>query len=362
MQYAHALRRLGCDVYWLERVSSRGDNIPNGDKIVILCERLRPFDLEGGMLIYEESPEGGRRFINIDDGEAEQIIRRADLLLNFDYWIHPELLSMFRRSALVDIDPGLFQTWVSLGSMPLTPHDSYITTGETVGTRDAFFPDAGVEWLRCGPPVALDLWPVAKENTGGRFTTVSSWWSSEWLGEEGDYYDNSKRAAFLEFLELPRYTNQVLELALSLGNGHDDDRRLFQEHGWVVRDTRDVAHSPADYRRYIQKSLGEFSCAKASCRRLSNAWISDRTLCYLASGKPAVVQDTGPSARLPNGFGMIRFSTIEEAAAGLEAVASNYGRHSRAAREIAETHFDAMTIVSRILEHALTPQPVREAS
>jgi hypothetical protein len=363
IQYAHALRRLGCDVYWLERVGSRGDKIPYDDKIAILQKRLRPFGLGRNLLIYEEPAEGaGRRFINVDQHEAETVMRRADLLLNFDYWMRPELVSMFRRAALVDIDPGLFQTWVHLGSMPLTPHDSYITTGETVGTPTASFPDGGVEWLRCGPAVALDLWAVKKQNVGERFTTVSSWWSSEWLGEKGDYYDNSKRAAFLEFLELPRYTNQVLELALSLGDGHDADRKLLQEHGWVVRDTRDVAHSPSDYRRYIRNSMAEFSCAKASCRRLGNAWVSDRTLCYLASGKPAVVQDTGPSTRLPNGIGMIRFTTLDEAAAGIREVTSNYTRHARAARDIAETHFDAMSVVSGILDYALAARTAKSVT
>jgi hypothetical protein len=357
MQYAHALRRLGCEVHWLERVGTAGGKIPNEQKIAILCERLRPFGLDGNTLIYEESQSGGRRFINRDDAEAEKVIRRADLLLNFDYWMKPEFLSVFHRTALVDIDPGLFQTWVSLGSMPLTPHDSYVTTGETVGTPEASFPHIGVEWLSCGPAVALDLWPVTKEDAGCRFTTVSSWWSSEWLEDQGELYENNKRAAFLEFIELPRRTNQTLELALSLGDGSDDDRKLLEDHGWVVRDTREVAHSPADYRRYIQTSMGEFSCAKASCRRLRNAWVSDRTLCYLASGKPVVVQDTGPSKRLPSGMGMFRFSTIEEAAAGLGAIASDYERHAKAAREIAETHFDAMNVVSRILDYALEPRP-----
>jgi glycosyltransferase involved in cell wall biosynthesis len=120
-----------------------------------------------------------------------------------------------------------------------------------------------------------------------------------------------------------------------------------------VRHSREVAGSPEAYRSYIQQSRGEFSCAKPSCIDFQNAWISDRTLCYLASGKPAVVQHTGPSVYLPDGEGLFRFTTLEEAAAALEAVNTDYGRHCRAAREIAEAYFDAEQVATRVLNETL---------
>jgi glycosyltransferase involved in cell wall biosynthesis len=121
-----------------------------------------------------------------------------------------------------------------------------------------------------------------------------------------------------------------------------------------VRHALEVARTPELYRDYIQRSRGEWSAAKASCMRFQNAWVSDRTLCYLASGKPVVVQDTGPSAILPNGEGMFRFSSLDEAAAALEAVNADYARHCRAARALAERHFDARQVIARMLEQALT--------
>src|SRR5438132_12803699 len=84
-----------------------------------------------------------------------------------------------------------------------------------------------------------------------------------------------------------------------------------------------------------------------------NAWVSDRTLCYLASGKPVVVQHTGPSAYLPHGEGMFRFTSLDEATEGLEEVNANYERHCRAARNIAETHFDSTRILESVLNAAL---------
>src|SRR3989442_15688054 len=89
------------------------------------------------------------------------------------------------------------------------------------------------------------------------------------------------------------------------------------------------------YRAYVQSSRGEFSCAKPSCIEFQNAWVSDRTLCYLASGKPVVAQHTGPSSYLPDGEGMFRFSTLEDAAWALAGIQPDYPRPCGRARAIA---------------------------
>ena len=127
----------------------------------------------------------------------------------------------------------------------------------------------------------------------------------------------------------------------------------MEEGGWTVRDAWEACPTPEDYRTYIQASRAEFSCAKPSCRLLANAWISDRTLCYLASGKPAVVEHTGPSRFLPDAEGLLRFRDMDEAVAAIEAVEAEYDRHSRLARELAEEHFDGEKVVRRVLELAL---------
>jgi hypothetical protein len=87
--------------------------------------------------------------------------------------------------------------------------------------------------------------------------------------------------------------------------------------------------------------------------QLQNAWVSDRTICYLASGKPAIVQHTGPSRFLPDAEGIFRFRSIDEAAQMLSLVESDYSRQCDAARALAETYFDAEKVVGRVLEKAL---------
>jgi hypothetical protein len=358
LQYAHALRQLGCEVFWLERVRCDDPRRDASAAISTFLRRMDRFGLGGRAILYETDEEGALRFIDVSPATAERLFRRADLLLNFHYAIDAALLARFRRTALVDIDPGLLQFWMSRGQIRVPPHDLYLTIGETVGTPEARFPDCGLAWTHIRPPVCLDLWPFTYDPDCRRFTTVSSWLGGEYVTEgRGEtkkvLYENDKRLAFLQFADLPARTPRELELALHLDGKLDaDDRELLERKGWRVRHALEVARTPERYRAYIQTSRGEFSCVKPSCVQFQNAWMSDRTLCYLASGKPVVVQDTGPSAFLPTGEGVFRFSTIEEAAEGLAAIDARYERHCRAARTIAETFFDARVVLSDILNLA----------
>jgi len=357
MQYVQGLHQLGCEVYWLERFCSSGDQGYDASVLSTFAKRMERYGLAGKLMLYmshEQSSDSGQyTYLGMTQLEAEAILRRADLLLNFDYRIDAILLSCFRRTALVDIDPGLLQFWMATRQLLVPPHDVYITTGETVGTPSALFPDCGRLWFHIRPPICLERWPYVHDPRCEAFTTVSSWWGDEWITDGTEVYENNKRVPFLEFTELPGRTSQQLELALFFGDGDAQDLRVLASHGWRVRHSLEVARTPEMYQAYIQGSRGEFSCAKPSCMKFQNAWISDRTLCYLASGKPAVVQNTGPSALLPNGEGMFRFATLEEAADALATINRDYERHCRAARAMAEAYFDAKQVLRAILNVAL---------
>jgi hypothetical protein len=366
MQYAQGLRRLGCDVYWLEQYRPPPDPVQEAALLGNFRERMKRFGFEGKTLLYVRErgqPVGGDplRWTGCTWSEVERILRRADLLLNFNYRLEPRLLGYARHSALVDIDPGLLQFWISTGQLAVAPHDLYLTTGETVGTPAAPFSDCGLEWHHIRPPICLDLWPVSYDPQAESFTTVSSWTTTDYLKvtENGKTVlrENTKRVAFLQFAELPRRTGQSLELALHTDHRDEADLALLKRHGWQIRHSREVAGSPEAYRSYIQRSRGEFSCAKASCMEFQNAWVSDRTLCYLASGKPVVVQHTGPSSYLPHGEGMFRFTSLDEAAAAFDTINGDYTRQCRAAREIAEAHFDSKCVLEAVLNAALDARP-----
>jgi hypothetical protein len=354
LQYAHGLRRLGCDVFWLEALRPDDGRRP-ASAVSTFFRRMERYGLGGKAILYEAPagpPDPDRiRFVGMSSARAEAVLSRADLLLNFHYAMDPGMLSRFRRTALVDVDPGLLQLWMSRGQLRAPAHDVYLTTGETVGTPGSRIEDCGLPWIRIRPPVCLDLWPYRHDPACRRFTTVSTWLGGEYVTEgKRVLYENDKRVSFLRFAELPARTSSELELAIHLRDRLDaPDRELLERNGWRIRHALEVARTPEMYRAYIQASRGELSCVKPSCVELQNAWVSDRTLCYLASGKPAVVQHTGPSAFLPDGEGMFRFSTIDEAAAALGAVEAEYERHCRAARGIAEAFFDSQAVLADAL-------------
>jgi hypothetical protein len=355
LNWALGLRSLGCRVVWLEVIDSHTDAGLARQLVAGLQSRLACYGLGGALGLALCSPTAESVPADIAGGCLDlDAAGEADLLLNMAYSACPRLPARFRSSALIDIDPGLLQIWLSEGVMQLARHDVYFTTSEVVGQPGARFPDGGVSWQFTPPCVALDWWPVSVAAEAAPFTTVSHWSSSkEWVTYAEESYHNDKRSGFLPFLDLPRQTQQSLELALCLAADEDEERRMLEQRGWRVRHAHTVASTPWDYQHYIQQSRGEFSCVKPSCVRLQNAWVSDRTLCYLASGKPAVVQDTGPSRYLPGAAGLLRFRDIAQAVHCLELVEADYGQHCQYARALAEEFFDARKVAQQVLERAL---------
>jgi len=258
----------------------------------------------------------------------------------------------FRRSAFIDTDPGLLQIWMTTGTVDLAPHDVYFTIGETVGQPGARFPDGGRPWVYTPPPIYLPEWPVSPPDGAKSYTTVAHWWGGT-FEFNGTTFSNEKRVAFLQYLDLPTRTPVALELAVCLAEHYEEYRALMEPRGWRLREAWDVSATPETYRAYVQRSRGEFSCAKPAYVALDTAWVSDRTLCYLASGRPAVVQDTGKSRLLPDADGLFRFRSMDQAVAALGAVEADYERHCRQARALIEEHFDARRVVARVLERAL---------
>lgn len=350
LNWAMGLRSCGCEVIWLENFSASQPSEVILDWVCALKQRLAPYGLSERIALCSEKeaplpPVLARAVLD------EHVVREADVLLNLAYCNFGRIIARCRRSALIDIDPGLTQIWLSNRQFSLPPHDRYFTIGETVGTPGASFSDCGLHWQYTPPCVALDFWPVCEAPDGAAYTTVSNWDGREWVLDGRESYDNNKRTGFLPYLKLPHKADVRLELALSLGNEHE--RANLERDGWIIRDAASMCGSPSDYQRYIQNSRGEFSCAKPSCVRLQNAWISDRTLCYLASGKPAIVQHTGPSQFLPDADGLLRFRNFEEAIQLLADAEMNYARHCKSARALAETFFDAGKVAHNVLERCL---------
>lgn len=345
LNWALSFAAAGCKVYWLETFQRNTSPEQREAQLQLLKIRLLPYGFEHVFACVEEDE-------NTDLGDL--LPDSKDLIIDINYKIPASVVRLFRRSILIDLDPGLNQVWLSKGHMHFVPHDIFFTIGETVGKPGAFFPDGGLSWHYTPPPVYLPAWPVKRTVSSAPFTTVTQWWGG-WirLGERKFY--NSKRAGFMPYVELPRHTSQILELAIHLTakDADERDRELFTGHGWRLKNSNEVASTAEDYHTYIQNSLGEFSCVKPSCIYLQNAWISDRTICYLASGKPAIMEHTGPSSFIPDAEGIFRFRNFTEAVQALEKTVADYENQSRLARALAEEFFDGQKIAKNILQFAL---------
>jgi hypothetical protein len=202
-------------------------------------------------------------------------------------------------------------------------------------------PTGEFTWEKTWQPVVTELWRTKTPVTRDRYTTVMSWRTESFADVDGN-----KDREFLRFLDLPAQTLSRFELAV---NG---PQQLLAAHGWSPVEAMRVSRTPDSYRDFIQSSKAEFGVAKHAYVSTRSGWFSDRTACYLAAGRPALVQDTGWSAHVPAGTGLLSFSSMEDAREGLARLDADYPAHARRASQIARDYFDASTVLPSLLERA----------
>jgi len=199
-------------------------------------------------------------------------------------------------------------------------------------------PTGAFTWHKTWQPITMDDWRVALAPRD-RFTTVMTWQIESFADVGGN-----KDQEFVRVIELPSRTSQRFELAI---NG---PQQLLREHGWDTVDAMAVSRTPSGYRDFVQGSKAEFGVAKHTYVVNRTGWFSDRTECYLAAGRPALVQDTGWTAHLPSGEGLLAFTGMQDAIDGIDRINADYDRHARRAHEIARAHFDARVVLPALLE------------
>jgi hypothetical protein len=275
----------------------------------------------------------------------KQICKNADLFLDLSggCWFWRDEYAAIPRSAFIDSDPAFTQLAIAKGETWYVDFfkrfTKLFTFGRNIGTPASDVPTSGFTWHPTWQPVIINEWTPLATPPRNTFTTVMTWQIESFTDTGGN-----KDQEFLKFLDLPRRVNVPLELAV---NG---PQQFLRQHGWICRDAFAVSSNLDDYRNYIRNSMAEFSVAKHTYVRTNSGWFSDRTECYLAAGRPAVVQDTGFSAHLPTGEGLFAYRTIEQAADAIHAIASDYARHSKRSHEIAEAHFSPRATLVPLLD------------
>jgi hypothetical protein len=341
---------------------------------VLLVDRLEPdmcFDAGGERCSLEESvnfkyfQEVVSRF-GLDDSYAllfnrgtkcigttrerlREVASRSALLLNINGFVDDEdVLGRAPVTAFLDIDPGFGQMWRELGLHdPFTGHDYYVTIGENIGRPDCEIPTGGIDWVTTPQPVVLDQWPYQQPNDGA-FTSVVSW-----RGPAAPVVYRNKTYGlrvheFRKFVSLPSLVSANFEVALDIHPADKADADLLRSNGWSLVDPLSVAADPWTYQSYVRQSRAEVMIAKNMYVESRSGWFSDRSICYLASGKPVLAQDTGFGDRYASDEGIVAFSDLDGAVAGADLISGDYPRHSRAAREIAEEHFDSKKVLPRL--------------
>jgi len=229
----------------------------------------------------------------------------------------------------------------------------FFTIGENIGKSDCPIPTGGIPWQPTRQPVVLDDWPIVRSPLEhSRFTTIANWRGPYGPVLFGGRTFGLKVHEFRKFITLPRLAPLPFEIALNIHPNDHKDLGALRDHGWRIIDPLTVASDPQAFRHYVQESAAEFSVAQGIYVDTASGWFADRTVRYLASGKPALVQDTGFAQNLPTGQGLIAFKTLDEAAEGATRIARNYDQHCRAARSVAERYFNSDDVLTRFLQNA----------
>jgi hypothetical protein len=361
LSWIRGFQRLGCRVHFLEQIEPAAcvgeDGAPaqfeQSATRAYFDRVMEQFGLTASATLMLGD---GQATSGLDYEEVLELAGEADLLVNISGNVQsPEILRRPKKRAYVDLDPGFTQFWHAAGNpgARLEGHDAYFTVGENIGTAASTIPTSGIDWQPVPPPVVLEDWP-AESSPARSFTTVGAWRGAFGPIEYGGHTYGLKVHEFRKVIELPRRVPDVqFEIALDIHPGDAGDRDALLANGWRLTDPREAAPGPLEFRRYVQRSGAEFSVAQGVYVDTHSGWFSDRTVRYLASGKPALVQDTGFSRNYPVGEGLVPFRTLEEAAAGARRIDAEYDRHSAAARALAEEWFDSDKVLARFLERTV---------
>lgn len=355
LQYVLGLARLGHDVFFVEPVPQAALR-PAGTPLA-LSENAASFRQVAAEFGLERSAAlvmaGTDETVGLTYDELRDVAHRADLLINVSGMLtDSELIGNIPCRAYLDLDPAFNQLWHAVEGidMRFTGHTHFVTIGQAIGEPDCPVPTCGLTWIKTLQPIVLEHWPVADRIVYDGLTTIGNWRGYGSVEYEGVFY-GQKAHSLRPFMILPRLSGERFMPALSIDRGESRDLAALAENGWHLLDPARVAGTPASYRQFIQESKAEFGIAKSGYVASGCGWFSDRSVCYLASGRPVLAQETGFNQFLPTGAGLFAFSTPAELLTAIDEMNCDYAYHARSARKIAEEHFDSDIVLSRLLQN-----------
>ena len=349
LQYLLGLRRLGHSVTLVEPITvGPGPELVDTPAAAYCSTVMAAAGLDGDWALLEA---GSRRTAGLDYDELLLRAQQADVLVNVSGMLTDEaLLEEIPVRAYLDLDPVFNQLWQTQGiDMRMEGHTHFVTVGQALGTDACRVPTCDRHWIPSLPPVVLEEWPVGESIRHQAFTTIANLRGYGSITHDGVAY-GQKVHSLRELAGVPTGTTERFVVAMAVHPDERRDREMLEVNGWELVDPATVAATPDDYRCFVRGSKAEIGVAKAGYVVSRSGWFSDRSACYLASGRPVVAQDTGFPAFVPTGEGLLSFATADEAVDAVETVAAHYDRHRRAARDLAQEHLDSDRILARLLD------------
>ena len=352
LQYIAGFQRLGYEVFYLEDTGECNfDPVQNAiatDPAYALDYIRRQLEIVGleDAWAYVDYQGGyhGKTQAQVADACAA-----ADLMVNLSggcWMVRPEYDRL--QKIFIDTDPGFTQQAIAEAGEGwyrdfFASYDSLFTFALRVGQPDCTLAETQFRWEPTIQPVHLDFWPVTLAPRDGPFTTILSWTTDSFPG-----IGKGKGDELVRLIALPERTSERILLAIA----GKPPTEVLAEHGWGLTDAVETTIDADAYRRFVQSSKAELGFAKAMYVETRSGWFSDRTQCYLASGRPALVRETGFSDVLPVGEGVLSFEDFDGILEGIERISADYEFHCRRAREIAQEHFAGETVLRSLLRTA----------
>ena len=355
LQYLLGFRKLGWDVLFLDRLepemcvdeAGRQSPVSQSWNVRYTTDVLCRFGFGQDFALL-----CGSSTLGLPRQAVIERVRSSEALINIMGFIEDEeILASARRRVFLDIDPGFGQMWQALGLRDVfRGHDDHVTIAENIGQPSCAIPTCGLAWITTRQPVVLEEWAdVVSSPSSAPITSVISWRGAYGPVTYAGRTYGLRAREFRRFTTLPQHCDGAFELALDIHPGDSADAELLRAHRWSLVAPTAVAGDPWRYRQYIQASAAELIIAKGMYVETHSGWISDRSICYLASGRPVLAQDTGLGELLPITEGLVAFTSCEEAIDAARAVRREPGRHQRAARRLAETYFESSLVLGELV-------------
>ncbi len=352
LQYILGLRRLGHRVLFAEPVHewSPAGALQDSANTAFMAGISEAFELDDCWSVFEP---GGGQCAGLSQSRMRQEAGSCDLLLNISGLLaEDELMHAIPVRAYLDLDPAFTQLWQDVQGvdMSFSRHNRFATIGMRIGQPDCPIPLCGLDWKRTLQPVVLEHWPFVPPpaEVGGQLTAIANWRSYGSIEADGVFY-GQKAHSWRPLMKLPRLLKRPVAAALAIHPDERGDLVELRAGGWNLIDPESATATTEAYQRFVRDCWAELGIAKSGYVHSRCGWFSDRSVCFLASGRPVVAQETGFSEFLPCGEGLLPFEDSESAAEAVQRLEKDYSGHVRSARRIAEGHFDSDRVLKGLL-------------